>query len=296
MFYVVFSIPFIIVGIITYFISDGNLAITLLGTIFGTPLILIVISLIYTNTDKAKKEKEDAKKGLEEKINNIFKEEKVEISQQYRTFNYSVVGIDEKNHKVCFLDSSSKLDLKKVDYYGAITNNIEYKVRTVNYQDILEAELIIDGETITKTSRSSQVGGALLGSVLAGGVGAIIGGLSGKTSSKEQVMTIQLKIIINDTKNPLKIIPFLNETTSIKKEDEKYLKAYEEAMHWLSIFKVIIDKADKEDKSKVQSNKINDNKTTTSNIADEIRKLHDLLKEGIITQEEFDSQKKKIIS
>jgi len=35
---------------------------------------------------------------------------------------------------------------------------------------------------------------------------------------------------------------------------------------------------------------------STLNTADEIRKLHDLLKEGIITQEEFDLQKKKIIS
>jgi len=146
---------------------------------------------------------------------------------------------------------------------------------------------------VTKTSRSSQIGGAILGGILAGGVGTIIGGLSGKTSSKEKVKTIHLKIIVNDTKNPLQTITFLSEPTLIDRNSEKFIKANKEVIHWHSLFKVIIDMSDKEDKSnKILSNYNN----SSNNIADEIRGMHDLLKEGIITQEEFDLQKKKILS
>ena len=64
----------------------------------------------------------------------------------------------------------------------------------------------------TKTSRSSQIGGALVGGVLLGGVGAVIGGLSAKTvSTSEQLEnSIELLIRINDTQNPVWSIPFLS--------------------------------------------------------------------------------------
>lgn len=112
-------------------------------------------------------------------------------------------------------------------------------------------------------------------------------------TSKEKVKTIQLKVIVNDTKNPLQINTFLNETNSIDRSSQKFTKANKEVMHLHSLFKVLIDKADKEDK-KIEQRQNNNIPTYSS--ADEIRKLHDLLSDGIITQEEFESQKKKVIS
>ncbi|MCV9888772.1 SHOCT domain-containing protein [Metabacillus halosaccharovorans] len=287
-----------VVGVMSLFvgIEEGDTLLTILGVVFTLPTIFVVLVMIFGNNEKAKKDQDDNKKRFEDKIKKKFDEEKVELSQQYRTYNYSVVGLDENNRKVCFLESNSDMNLKDLNYFGAVTDDIQYSARTFHYIDILESEVIIDGETVTKTSRSSQVGGAILGGILAGGVGAIIGGLSGKTSSKEKVKTIQLKVIVNDTKKPLEIITFLNEPTSIDRSNEKFIKANKEVMHWHSLFKVIIDMADKEDKSKnvIQNN--TDESNPTFNTADEIRKLHDLFKEGIITQEEFDLQKKKIIS
>lgn len=295
----IFGIIIGIVGIMSLYVGivDGDVLLTILGVVFTLPTIFVVFAMIFGNTEKAKKAQEDFKKRFEDKIKKKFDEEKVEISQQYRTNNYSVVGVDESNRKVCFLDSNSDMNLKDLHFYGAVTDNIQYSARTYDYKDILESEVIIDGETITKTSRSSQLGGAILGGILAGGVGAVIGGLSGKTASKEKVKTIQLKVIVNDTKKPLQIITFLNETNSIDRNNQKFIKANKEVIHWHSLFKVIIDMADKEEKSnQVIQNNINNSSSQSFNTADEIRKLHDLLKEGIITQEEFNLQKKKIIS
>lgn len=243
--------------------------------------------------DKELARQKEVKKRHNEKLKGIFDKENLKITQQYMMSNYSIVAVDENSQKICFLKSNSEI---KNDKHLLNIEKVKYDVKTFSYKDILESEVVIDGETVTKTSRKSQVGGAILGGILAGGVGAIIGGLSGKTSSKEKVKTIQLKIIINDTKNPLQIITFLNEDTSIVRSNEKFIKANKEVMHWHSLFKVVIDIADKEEKStQVIQNNINGT-NATFNSADEIRKLHELLKEGIITQEEFDLQKKKIFS
>lgn len=276
-------------------VEDGDVFLTILGIIFVLPTIIVVLAMIFGDTEKLKVDQQEAKKRFDDKLKMTFEEEKVEISQQYKTFNYSVIGLDENNHKVCFLESNSDMNLKDLTYFGAVTDNIQYSARTFYYKDILESEVIIDGETVIKTSRSSQVGGAILGGMLAGGAGAIIGGLSGKTSSKEKVKKIQLKVIVNDTKNPLQIITLLSEPTSIDRSSEKFIKANNDVMHWHSLFKVIIDIADKEEKN----NQVIQNNTNeynpTFNTSDEIKKLHDLFLEGIITQDEFELQKKKLI-
>lgn len=247
--------------------------------------MIIVITLIMALvTSASAPQVRESKKELDAKIQKKFEMENLDISQQYISVYCSVVGIDETKKKICFLDSNR--NTKTTQY-----RNVEHSAQTFLYSDILESEVIIDGETVTRTSRASQVGGALTGAVLAGGVGAIIGGLSGKTSSREMVEKIQLKIIVNDTKKPVKVLTFLDESSKVDKNDMRFKKAYEQAMHWHSLFKVLIENADKEDKLNNQ-----EENTFNSNVADEIRKLYSLLEEGIITQEEFDMQKKKIIS
>jgi hypothetical protein len=43
--------------------------------------------------------------------------------------------------------------------------------RIISYRDLLSSEIFEDGTTITKTVRSSQVGGGLIGAIALGGVG-----------------------------------------------------------------------------------------------------------------------------
>ncbi|MEK5444442.1 hypothetical protein [Fredinandcohnia sp. FSL W7-1320] len=40
----------------------------------------------------------------------------------------------------------------------------------------------------------------MLGGIVAGGVGAVIGGLSGSQTSTNEVKKIQLQVVVNDTK------------------------------------------------------------------------------------------------
>lgn len=272
-----------IVGFILFFI----LLIFSVSPVFGTILLIILISvaiyIAFLDGQKQQKEIEDKTSKLKELKDNLSD---FLITEEYKSYDLeSSILLDEERKKMCIIslkDSNSDI---------------------FTYQDILESEIIEDGITVTKTSRSSQLGGALLGGVLAGGVGAIIGGLSGSTTSTNEVNSIDLKIIVNDTKTPIHIINFLNADVidfngkpfPVKKSDDKYKNAIEKANYWQSLISVLIKKADKEDKEK-EKETISVNNKNNNSVADEIKKLNELVKEGIISEEEFNNQKNKLLT
>lgn len=224
-----------------------------------------------------------------EKINKLHNMQKLlkdfTVSQKYQSYDLkSSILLDEERKKVCFI--------------FADTN----KTETYDYKDILESEIMEDGKTVTNTSRSSQIGGAIVGGVLAGGAGAVIGGLSGKKSSEKEINKIDLKVIVNNTKSPIKLINFLTaddidfngKPFPIKKDSPKYKSAMSSINHWHSLLGLLIKQTDSEDTGNTKNNKLNEN--INLSVADELNKLLQLKKEGILTEEEFNQQKQKILS
>jgi hypothetical protein len=59
-------------------------------------------------------------------------------------------------------------------------------------------------------------------------------------------------------------------------------------------FKAKVENAPDKD-NEIQSNSSNSDLDTNSNLSSEITKLNDLLKSGVLTQEEFDKAKKKLL-
>ena len=59
-------------------------------------------------------------------------------------------------------------------------------------------------------------------------------------------------------------------------------------------FKAKVDNAPNKE-NETNSDNINDNLENNSNLSAEITKLNDLLKSGVLTQEEFDKAKKKLL-
>ncbi len=110
------------------------------------------------------------------------------------------IAIDDESKQICL-----------------ITNEA---LRFITYSDIIGSEIILGGETITKTSRSSQLAGAALGGLLLGGLGAVIGGVSGKTVASQNLKDVMLKLLINDTSNPVHIIDFTG-VTSVNATEQK---------------------------------------------------------------------------
>jgi len=184
------------------------------------------------------------------------------------------MAFDNSRKKICFLDKM-------------------HKAYIYDYTQILQCELMVDGETVLKHSTSSMVGRAVLGGILTGGVGAIIGGVTGKSTQKETINNIDLKVIINDTSNPVFRINFLN--LKVKKGTPLYKKAYQKIELWHGIISGLMRQGQDEKPLTAAANVPTSTGTPVS-VADEIRKLKGLLDEGILTQEEFNAQKAKLIS
>lgn len=151
--------------------------------------------------------------------------------------------------------------------------------KVYNYKDIIEFELLEDGETITK----GGLGSAIAGGVLLGGVGAIVGGVTGKKKTNSIVNSLQIKITLNNMSNPNVYIKLIKSKT--KTNSFTYKTSYKLAQDILSVLSIIVEN---NEKSK------NEVKNISSEV-DEILKFKNLLDDGIITQEEFDKKKKIIL-
>jgi hypothetical protein len=130
--------------------------------------------------------------------------------------NELLLAVDDINQKFCVIDT---------------------EIRVFSYKDIVGVELFEDEVQLTKTSRGSQLGGAILGGVLVGGV-----------------------MLAN---------------------------------HWFSLISVLIKQADEKDNAPNEAVKSGNDQR---NVADELLKLSELMKQGIITGDEFEKQKRKLLS
>lgn len=158
------------------------------------------------------------------KSNNKEKKEEQQKIKEY----------EEKRGIVKISSNVSLIEKEKI----IILNKNEY-----HFEDIIGCELIEDGNSITSISskKKSSLGKAVAGGVLFGGVGAIIGGTSGKTKSTaietNYCNNLKLKITINNLSNPCEFIEFINRQTN--KQSLKYKQFYEEAQKIISVIDIV---------------------------------------------------------
>jgi hypothetical protein len=148
-------------------------------------------------------------------------------------------------------------------------------VRTYGYKDILEAEVLVAGATVTKTSRTSQAGRALLGGVVLGPIGMLAGALTAKQTSTNRVNRVDLRIVVNDPDHPVHVINCLT---------------VHDAQAWHGRVLALIRQADNDDHLSPESSP-----PAAFSVADEIAKLARLRSDGLITDEEFNQQKLNLL-
>lgn len=158
-------------------------------------------------------------------------------------FKSSKFFIDERSNSAIAYDK----DKNKFAVINTVNNILN--VSQFDSSEILQSEIVEDNQSISKTSRSSQVGGALVGAALTGGVGAIIGGLSANRIEKKEVRSLYLKVIVNDIDEPVRTIKFLHRDSPIEKKNPIYQHYFTEIDKWHNMIKVLIK----------QSNQLNSN-------------------------------------
>ena len=148
------------------------------------------------------------------------------------------------------------------------------------YDQIVDFELLEDGSTLAQ----GGIGRAAVGGLLFGGAGAIVGATTRK--SKNVCTDLKVKITVKDYDNPAFYITLLS--TETKKDSYLYKTSVKEAQDILSKLQLIVNERD-------SSTAASEQNFSQISAADELRKFKSLLDDGIITQEEFEAEKKKLL-
>lgn len=128
-----------------------------------------------------------------------------------------------------------------------ITNLDE--IKPFSFSDVIESRIEEDGELITKTIRSSQIGGAVVGGILAGTVGAVIGGVSAKRKTDNKIKSLNLIIVVDDTAQPSYSINLMDKKSEYPYSLVKYDDAKRKAEHWHNLISVFIKRSNKQVKN-----------------------------------------------
>jgi len=179
-----------------------------------------------------------------------FSERIIAISRYSRD---SGIAFDFDNLQVC------------VYYFGLDAGVVSQLVVAFPISNLISVEIVEDGYSISqsttttqggteeKTSGLSMVGRAAVGGLLFGGVGAVIGGLSARTTgtinstavtnhhTQEMVRDVSLKLLINDTKKPIVTLKFLD--APAQKTDNYYKSVYQKIEHCDALLRVMLTRA-----------------------------------------------------
>ncbi|WP_080845547.1 hypothetical protein [Cytobacillus gottheilii] len=154
------------------------------------------------------------------------------------------IVFDEKNNEILFISKKFTND----------DGTFEYNYNKYKANQVFQSEIIVDDKSIYKTQRGSQLLGAAVGGFALGGIGAIIGGLSGNKTKETKVRSIQLKVSIADTSSPSYKVKFLSNvdpyTGQIDKngystDSSKVKAALNHIERWQGIMDIIIKQQNK---------------------------------------------------
>lgn len=240
-------------------------------------LLVIVGAIIWgivsgINDNQKVKDRGDI---MEIKVNNMHN---FHASQKiFGVNNLYTFAIDDKRREVAYIE--------------------EKQETIIPYDEIISVEVIEDNTVIASKSTMRTIGGAVVGGALAGGAGAVVGGLSGNTSMKKKVKMVQVKLRLRDISNPALFINCFDYMTMTNGQEVKpdgilgniYKQGLEHAQQIADFVSVIIDDVDRNQKQNLSSNNKN-------SVADELLKLADLKSKGVLTDEEFNAQKSKLLN
>ena len=235
----------------------------------------------------------------------------------YDTSEHKIVEIPNIDKTTSFRHSNLHFVVDKTNKQLLIIRvdmmSITYKV--LYYDEIQGVDISEDGTSVFNKSTSSAVGRAVVGGLLFGGVGAIVGGVTGKSKEKKTLNSYKVTIQLSNISDPIYEIEFVSTPieagttlgdgmikqiktcanqlksvlTSIIKDNEIQLNLQQAQAQ-------AILQAEAQKHLESTEPKAIQEHNGSSSIADELLKLSELHKLGVLTDEEFEVQKQKVLN
>ena len=161
----------------------------------------------------------------------------------------------------------------------------------LKYSDLLDFEIIEDGNSVLQ----SRSGSALLGGALFGSTGAIIGA-SRSRKLEATCNNLSVKIMLNCISSPVIFFTLLDK--EVKKDTLSYKSAYREALQFEGLLRIILTHGEKPiAQSPSQESRKKDYELDASSevIKKELEELKEMYDEGLITASDYEIARKKVL-
>lgn len=152
-----------------------------------------------------------------------------------------------------------------------------------SFDDVISYELIDNGAA----ERSGSIGGAIVGGAIAGSTGAIIGY---DAARKSKSICTEYRIVIRIRGKAPVIIGYIGGEPSVPYDSIQFRQYRKEALEIIEGIEVILEEARK-DREKA----LEESTPAMNSLADEIIKLKSLFDQGIISEDEFNKGKSKLL-
>lgn len=242
-------------------------------------------------------------KAKDQKPENVFKRRlesnhpDFKIGKEFQSYDHSSgLVVDESNTKIAIWTKLSIHELAEIVNKAPkgskpLLDDIKIFTQVYDYKDIISSEIVEDGSSITKTSRTSQLASAAIGGALLGGVGAVVGGLTAKQKNINTVSKIEVNILFNSTDRPRFKLLLLKLVSPVKRDSILYKGPIDKANEVNALMRVLIKRAD-EEAAPTSTNE----PQQTLDIPGQIRKLAELQKDGILSETEFEAKKAELLA
>lgn len=233
-----------------------------------TIISIIVVSIKHAGESEAI---EKSKKIVEEKFSNLtdFKTTKKIVHTRF------IFAIDEEAQKVAYIDPQ--------------------QVKIIPFDQIMKVAFVENSVTVASKSSMRTIGGAIMGGAMAGNAGTIVGGLSGDTIMNNNITLVQVKIGLRDINCPSLTITIYDDLRGYNPLSEIWRPIHESHLEYangiVDSVSAIIDRVDRAEKAQLQPTG-----NGCQSIADELTKLAKLKDTGILTDNEFEEQKQKLLN
>lgn len=191
--------------------------------------------------------------------------------------------VKEFDNIIEFNNRAVAINKEKKELYFLYNNELD---KLIKYETIIECKIIENSNVVN----SGGIGRAIVGGLVAGDSGAVVGANTRK--SKNIVSSIVIRIVTKEIDEPLYTLELLDYQIDTNKQ--LYANFYKLAMTFANnvyaTIQAIINDNNNINKLEIKQ------ESKSNNGLEQLEKLADLKEKGIITQEEFEESKKKILS
>ncbi len=285
--------------------------------------VVIIIAVIWTLTAENARKEEGRRKipktyvldSADSISNNEFyydNQNKKVLALVYDTSNHKTIEVPNVEKSSSFQYSNLYFVVdeinKKIVCINAKIENI--RIKTIFFNEIQGIDISEDGTSVFNKSTSR----AVVGGLLFGEVGAIVGGVTGKSREKKTLNSYKVTIQLSDISNPTYEIEFVTDPIESGTVGDEMMKQIKTCVNKLKSVLTAIIKANEiqlnlqqaqaqailqaEAQKHLESTepKAIQEHNGSSSIADELLKLSELHKLGVLTDEEFEVQKQKVLN